>query len=181
MSSGAIVIPFAESYPWLLPGAILALVAGIVASRPLARWLGVTRLVAGVMIVTVGVILAATLTPPGCTCASGLVAGRSCDLSRIGFPTPAELFAPTDVLGNVIGFIPLGFAIALVPRSRRKVAVLAAAIALPFAIEAIQLVVIPLGRACQSGDVIDNLTGLFLGLAAGTVAVWVTGHRGAEG
>ena len=70
-------------------------------------------------------------------------------------------------------FIPLGFAIAMVPRSRRKAAVLAAAVALPFVIEATQLVVTPLGRACQSADVVDNLTGLVLGLVAGAVVAWL--------
>ena len=72
----------------------------------------------------------------------------------------------------MVVLIPLGFAIAFVPRSRRKLAVLLGAIALPFAVEAIQYIATPLGRECQSSDVIDNLTGLFLGLAAGTVATW---------
>lgn len=46
---------------------------------------------------------------------------------------------------------------------------LAAAVALPFVIEATQLLVPSLGRACESADVVDNLTGLVLGLAAGAV------------
>jgi VanZ like family len=119
---------------------------------------------------SVGVILAGTMSP--------LNAGRgldpshpgSCDLSRIGLPALAQLRWPSDVLGNIFMFIPLGSAIALVPRSRRKAAVLAAAVALPFAIEATQLVVVSLGRACESADISDNLTGLVLGLAAGLVA-----------
>jgi hypothetical protein len=41
------------------------------------------------------------------------------------------------------------------------------AVALPFAIEATQLVVTSLDRACQSADVSDNLTGLALGVVAG--------------
>ena len=72
----------------------------------------------------------------------------------------------------MVGLIPLGFAIVLLPRSRRKLAVLLGAIALPFAVESIQFIASPLGRECQSSDVIDNLTGLFVGLAAGTVATW---------
>jgi len=116
-----------------------------------------------------GVILAGTMSP--------LDAGRgldpshpgSCDLSRIGLAPIEELLGPGDVLGNIVMFIPLGFAIALVPRSRRKAAVLAAAVALPFAIEATQLVVVSLGRACESADIVDNLTGLVIGLAAGAV------------
>ena len=38
-------------------------------------------------------------------------------------------------------------------------------LAFPPAIEAIQLVVTPLGRSVQSVDVVDNLTGLVVGLA----------------
>ena len=30
-----------------------------------------------------------------------------------------------------------------------------------------------LARGCQSGDVIDNLTGLVIGLAAGSFIAWV--------
>ena len=43
------------------------------------------------------------------------------------------------------------------------------ALLLPFAIEITQLLVHVLGRGCQSTDLIDNLTGLVLGLAAGAV------------
>ena len=69
----------------------------------------------------------------------------------------------------MVMFVPLGFAIAVLPWSHRKAAVLVAAVALPFVIEATQLLVAPLGRACESGDGVDNLTGLFIGLAAGAV------------
>ena len=69
----------------------------------------------------------------------------------------------------MVMFIPLGFAIAVVPRSPRKAAVLVAAVALPFVIEATQLLVAPLGRACQSADVFDNLLGLVVGLGVGSV------------
>ena len=118
---------------------------------------------------SVGVILAGTMSP--------LNAGRgldpshpgSCDLSQIGLPSLDQLHLHSDITGNIVMFIPLGFAIALVPRSRRKAAVLAAAVALPFAIEATQLVVVSLGRACESADISDNLTGLVIGLAAGAV------------
>ena len=45
-----------------------------------------------------------------------------------------------------------------------------AAILLPIVIETIQAVVPALGRVCQSGDVVDNWTGLALGLAIGATA-----------
>jgi hypothetical protein len=55
-------------------------------------------------------------------------------------------------------------------------------VALPFAIEGFQLVVTPLGRACQSADMVDNLTGLVLGLGAGWVAgtLWRWGRAKAD-
>ena len=51
--------------------------------------------------------------------------------------------------------------------------VVVAAIALPFAIEATQLLVPLLGRGCESADVVDNLIGLAIGLAIGLVAGWL--------
>ena len=71
---------------------------------------------------------------------------------------------------NVLLFVPLGVSIALLPRSRLKAAIVVVAIALPFAIEAAQLVVLWLDRACESADVVDNLTGLAIGLGGGIVA-----------
>ena len=121
------------------------------------------------LLVSVGVILAATMTPLEVGNGPDLSHPGSCDLSRIGPPSPGQFPWPGDVLGNMVMFVPLGFAIALVPRSHRKAAVLILAVALPFVIEATQLLVTPLGRACESGDVVDNVTGLFIGLAAGAV------------
>jgi len=69
--------------------------------------------------------------------------------------------------------------IGVLPRSPCRVPILVAAIILPFVIEGFQLVASPLGRACQSGDVIDNLTGLVLGLGAGWAIEWI-GRRTRE-
>jgi hypothetical protein len=159
--------------PWLVPGVVLALVVSTLASDRVARWLRVRRAVAWVLLMGAGVVLAGTLTPLRVEYRLGFPAVGSCDLSRFGLPSLDQLRLQSDVTGNILMFLPPGFAIALVPRSRRKAAVLGAAVALPFVIEATQLVVTPLGRACQSGDVVDNLTGLVLGLAAGAVVALV--------
>ena len=172
------MIPLADSVPWLLPGAAVALVVGVAASRRVGGSLGVTRMVAAVIIVSIGVILAATLTP--CPCLPQPGAGGACDLSRTGLASPFQLVTSFDTAGNILAFIPLGFAIALIPRSRWKGGLLAGAVALPFAIEAIQLLATPLGRACQSADVVDNLTGLVLGLVAGSIAARIAGARHAK-
>lgn len=155
--------------PWLIPGCLLAFVVSTLASSRVARWLGCGRLVAWTLLMSVGVILAGTLTPV--VVGGGLERSHpgTCDLTRVGLPSMLQLTGSGDALGNIIMFVPLGFAIAVLPWSRRMAAVLLGAAALPFVIEATQLLVIPLGRTCESADVVDNLTGLVIGLAAGAV------------
>jgi glycopeptide antibiotics resistance protein len=161
--------------PWLLPGAAIALVVSLVASGAVGRTLHVARPVAWLMILSLGVILAATMTPQWEALAFGAVGSGTCDFSRMSLAPLHELLRFDDTSLNVLLFMPLGIAIALMPRSRLKVAVLVAAIALPFAIETTQLLLPILDRGCQSADVIDNLTGLVLGLAGGSVAGWLAG------
>lgn len=157
-----------SSLPWLVPGCVLGFAASTVLSRAAARWLHASRPVAWVLLMTVSVILAGTLTPLNISDPLQASA-RTCDLSRTGLPPLDELRWPSDVIGNVLVFVPLGFAIALVPWSRHKAAVLVAAAALPVVIELVQLAASVLHRACESADVADNLTGLVLGLGAGAV------------
>ena len=78
-----------------------------------------------------------------------------------------------DISLNIALFIPLGLAIAWLPSSPRKVGIAVAAVVAPFAIEILQALLPTLARGCQSGDVIDNLTGLVIGLAAGSFIAWV--------
>jgi hypothetical protein len=160
---------WASPLPWFVPGCVLALIVSTLANGRVAVWLGVRRPVAWLLLMNAGVILAATLTPLAVGNRLELPHPGTCDLSRIELAPIKELRLHSDVIGNILMFIPLGFAIALVPSSRRKAAVLVTAVALPFVIEATQLLVTPLSRACQSADVVDNLTGLVLGLAAGAV------------
>jgi len=156
-----------RDYPGLWPGLALSIVVGIIVSGPLGRSLGISRTLAWGLVVGFGLAIAATLTPSAEAIRFGALGSPSCDIERL---TPASLdeillFGETGL--NVILFIPLGFAVGLVPWSRVKLALIAASVALPFAIEAIQLVVTTLGRACQSADVVDNLTGLLIGLVIG--------------
>jgi hypothetical protein len=122
------VIPFADSVPWLVPGSAVALLVGALASGPVGVWLGVSRVFAAVIVVNLGVILAATLTPMACQCLPEPGTAGTCDLSRVGLASPVDLLVP-DTAGNVVAFIPLGFVIALIQRSRRKALILAAAVA----------------------------------------------------
>ena len=154
--------------PWLMPGIAIALLVSIVASGATGRALGVRRIVAWVLLISLGVILSATLTPLRGAFDGG-TGSSTCDFSRLGLPSIEEVLRGEDVGLNIFIFIPFGLAIGIVPRSRRKSAIVVVAIALPFAIEAIQLLVPALDRGCESADVVDNLTGLVIGLAAGTI------------
>jgi glycopeptide antibiotics resistance protein len=78
-----------------------------------------------------------------------------------------------DTSLNVLLFIPLGALIGILPRSSHRVPILIAAVVLSFAVEAFQLVVTPLGRACQSEDVFDDLLGLVVGLGLGSLVAWI--------
>ena len=156
--------------PWFVPAVAISVAIGLVANGRVARALGVNRAVALSLVVSLGAILSATLTPLRGALAFGAIGSGTCDLSRMGLAPLRELFAVNDVSLNVLLFIPLGLSIAFIPRSRLKVIVLIASIALPVAIEGTQLLVPALDRACESADVIDNLTGLTIGLGFGVVA-----------
>jgi glycopeptide antibiotics resistance protein len=156
--------------PWLLPGAAISVVVSIAASEAVGRALSVRRPVAWVMVLSLGIIMAATLTPQWEALAFGARGSSACDLSRLGFAPLRELLRFGDTSLNVLMFIPLGATIGLLPRSRRAAVIVIAAIALPFAIETAQLLLPVLDRACESADVVDNLTGLVIGLSGGVVA-----------
>ncbi len=158
--------------PWLLPGVAISAVIGLAAGGWLGRVLGLRRSLAGALIVSLGTVLSATLTPLR-GAFQGAVGAGSCDFSRMGLAPLSELLRFNDASLNVLLFTPLGVSIALMPRSRLKVVVLVAAIALPFAIETTQMLLPVLDRSCESADVIDNLTGLVLGLVGGFAAGWL--------
>ena len=168
--------------PWFLPGLAISVAVSLAAGSRVGRALDVRRAVASLLILSMGIILSATLTPLRGSLDFDTVVPGSCDFSRIGLPPLSELRGINDTSLNVLLFVPLGFSVALLPRSRRTVAVIVAAFALPFAIEMTQLLMTALDRACESADVVDNLTGLAIGLASGTAIGWLVRgiHRPAE-
>jgi hypothetical protein len=160
--------------PLLLPAfaasvAVAAILRGWVAAR-----LGTGSGTAFALLVTVGGIAAVTLTPA----LGNLPADRPCELTRLT-PIPIDQIASVTNRGlNVLLFVPLGVIVGSLPRSGPKAAVLAFAFAFPFAIELAQYAVNGLGRACQGIDVLDNLTGLGVGLVGAALDVLFTrGHR----
>lgn len=156
---------------WFWPGVAISVVVSTLLSSRVARVLRIGRFLASVLMMTVGLVASATLTPSLEALRFGAVGTGTCDLSRIGPASLDELSRFGDPTFNVLLFIPLGVAIGLFPWSRRKAVLLGIAIALPFVIETIQLTATGLDRACQSADIADNLTGFLVGFALGTAIV----------
>jgi hypothetical protein len=99
---------------------------------------------------------------------------RRIDLDKLVDRQSAE--PDINQLARSLFFIPLGLGIGLLGRRRLTGILLLAAIALPFMIETIQLLVPVIARGCQSSDVVDNLIGLSIGLAIGAVAGLLIGR-----
>lgn len=159
-----------REYPGFIPGLAISVLLAFALAGRLARSLGVSRAIAWGLVFGVGVIVAATLTPGGGVFRSGAEGSGACDLSRLAFARISEVLRFGETGLNVLLFVPLGVAVGAMPRSRTKLLLILGAIAFPFAIEATQLAVTVLDRQCQSADVIDNLSGLAIGVAIGLVA-----------
>lgn len=155
--------------PWLLPGTALAFAASLLASNRVSRWLGVRRSVAWIGLFSLGVILSSTLSPQDPPFGIPPGAVRTCDATRTWIAPLSEVLRGSDATLNILLFIPLGWAIGTAPWSARKAVVVLGVSALPFAIEVVQLLVTVIRRGCESADVVDNLTGLAVGLLAGVV------------
>jgi len=153
--------------PWLLPGIALSAVLGLLVGRGVGRVFRTTPAVGWALVLGFGLVVSATLTPLRAGLDFDTTGIGTCDLSRMGLAPLRELLRISDPSLNVLLFIPLGFAIGLVPRSRRLVVLAVVAVVSPLAIEIAQLVLPILGRGCQSADVFDNLTGLGLGWLIG--------------
>jgi len=159
-----------EGIPWAAPGALLAVVAAAAVARPAGRRLGTSPALAWLLVASVLVIAAITLTP-----SADIADVQGCDLTvtRLTFGTLTTL---NDRSLNVALFIPLGIAIGATTNRHRGTWLLLAILAPP-AIEVYQLVAVPLSRTCQAIDVLDNWTGLVIGLAVGWVGAWLWRHR----
>ena len=164
---------FLNSSPWLWPALALAVAVSLILFRPLARALHAPRLVALLILLGLGGIVALTLTPGDDAFSPYLF--QDC---FVRFVPPIGLGRVLN-LGerglNVLLFLPLGLGLGLLPRSWTKGALIVAALGLPFAIEWIQYAVPALDRSCSTVDLVDNLTGLVVGLVVGIVGRIVVG------
>jgi hypothetical protein len=161
---------FLRDYVGFVPGLVVSLVVALLFGGAVGRRLGTSRWLGTALLLSVGLVLAATVTPSREAILFGEQGAGTCGFSRVGLAPLWQLTRVDAVSLNVLLFVPLGLTIALLPPSRGRTGVLIGAFLLPFAVELTQLLVVSLGRICQSADVVDNLTGLAVGLLVGWAA-----------
>ena len=152
-----------------LPNLAITVAMGMVIGAWAAPRLGLTRRATGALWLTCLLVpLAYTLSA---TQGGGLA---GCEMGLAPWESRTAFFS-AETRANVVMLIPAGAAALLFPSGPRRLAALGAALALPAAIEVTQMVVRPLGRACQGADVFNNTLGVLLGfwLAAGVWVLWV--------
>jgi hypothetical protein len=161
------VYGFMGSVPLFLPGVVVSILLAAFAARPMARWLQCSSLVAFLLVASTGFIVSATLTPLAGVFDDGTVSSGTCDMQRVGWAPLATYLRPNETSLNVLLFVPLGLALGLMPVSRRARGLIVLGLLSPFAVEGIQLFVPMLGRGCQAADIVDNLTGVVIGMVVG--------------
>jgi glycopeptide antibiotics resistance protein len=154
-------------FPLFLPIFVGFVVGGVLLARPLARRLGTRASVTFLFVISVGLIVATTLTPHVTAFAGEPLDSKACDIRRTGLIPLEVLLRVNESSLNVLLFIPLGLAVSLLPAGRTRMWLLVGALAMPFLVELIQLSLPMLGRGCQSADIFDNVTGVVIGLAMG--------------
>ena len=167
------ITSFLDSTPWLWPALAIAVAVSLATFRPLARRLHAPRPVTFLLVLGLGGILGLTLTP-GAEAFSPFTY-QDC---LVEFVRPIG-FGRVLNLGerglNVLLFIPFGVAVGALPWSRAKGGLLVGSLALPFVVEGIQYLVPAFARSCSTVDVVDNLTGLVIGVAIGIVVQLIIG------
>jgi glycopeptide antibiotics resistance protein len=173
---------FVETVPLFLPVLVLSVIVAVVSARGIARAAHILPMVAFLLVVSVGLVVAATLTPLETALADGVASSGTCDMSRVGWAPLSTYLRPTGAALNVVLFVPLGLALGLLPRGGRwTMAAVVAGFLSPLAVEALQLLLPALGRGCQAADVVDNVTGVVLGVAAGRVLGGLVGVVAEDG
>ncbi len=157
----------------VVSGAVCLLLA--LALRPRLGWVSAGAI--GGFVWSLAVIASITLIPangaPGIVPAEGRLTGCSWDL---GGPAPEGfwIFAGGQRLLNTVVFVPPGALLVVAAARWRSAWVLvpaglAALAGYSMAIEATQLALARLDRACDITDVVDNVTGAVLGVGLGLV------------
>jgi VanZ like protein len=161
------IIRYLSDYALFWPGVVVTTVVAILLGGSVARRLRTVAPVGFLLLFGFGLIASATLTPSRDALRFGALGNPTCDLTRIGLVPLDALLHVRDPAFNVALYLPLGLAIGLLPGGRARRGLIAVGLLLSPVIELTQLAVRPLGRACQTSDMSDNLTGVVVGLFLG--------------
>lgn len=153
--------------PWVIPSVAIAIGLGIALARPLARHLRSSELLAFGFILSLGLIIGATIPPDNPSTPAPLAPFGACDLSRSGLASIRTYLRINEVSLNVLLFVPLGLVVGLLPTPPSRWRLVVLVLLMPGVIEITQAAVPALLRGCQSGDVIDNILGIVIGMAMG--------------
>jgi glycopeptide antibiotics resistance protein len=164
------MLPYHNPLPWVGPGTLAFAIIGVFVSGSVARFLRTRRVIAWLLVVSLAGILFATLVPLNGVFEASPTGTIGCNLSTLSPVRLTDFLSKDDRAANVFLFIPLGLALGLLPRSRRTALMVLGGVVLPVFIEATQGLLPILHRACESGDVIDNVTGLLVGWVGGMAA-----------
>ena len=155
--------------PLFLPGMVIVVAIGLKVAPAAARRLGCSLLVAFLLVISLGMIVSATLTPLYGAMTAGISSTGTCDTSRPGWAPLSTYLHVNETSMNVLLFVPLGVTLGMIP-GRRGLILVAGALVLPAAVELTQMLLPILGRSCQTRDIVDNTTGLVIGLLIGWLA-----------
>lgn len=157
------VVSLLRVAPLTLPALILAVPLSFLVSRWLSSSTGVSRLLAFALMMALGVVLAATLTPRAETGWSGHV--LMLDLERLSFE---RLTGVNETSLNVLLFVPLAFLATLIDSRHLRRRVLLGVWLCPLAVELVQAVFPGLGRiGFVLSDALANMLGVAIGVTIG--------------
>jgi protein-tyrosine-phosphatase/glycopeptide antibiotics resistance protein len=155
--------------------------SGAWAARPVGRSLRMPTWAAFLLLAALALVVAVTLTPLG-GAPDGAVAVPQLPAHPVPVAPASGLWRwpwqwwPVDERTlNVALFVPLGVGVGLVGRRRLRGVLLLVALMLPLVVEGTQYLVGPLNRDADWRDVVDNVTGMVIGLVIGVVLRRATG------
>ena len=169
-TAGYAVMRVIDDLPLFWPAMVLVLALSAGLAGVVGRLLRTSPWLAFAWLVSVGMILAATMTP-SVAAFIPVNRGPGCVLTPFAPPPLADLLYPNETSLNVALFVPLGAVCGLLRRWSSVAVTALLAAGLPVVIELGQRLVSGLGRVCSSADVADNLTGLVIGLAVGVLVL----------
>jgi VanZ like family len=166
----AIVLRYMDGLPEYWPAAVLVALVVATAAAAVGRVLGGPAGTVFLLVGSVGLIVATTLTP---ATVSYFVPGHpaTCLVRPLQLPPLYQLTSLNETSLNVALFVPLGLGCALLRRFGQVLLALPIAIAVPIGVEAVQYAVPRLDRVCSTADITANLTGLALGFLIGLVVL----------